>query len=395
MNRFSRHPVFTLVLFVFFVVMLMDGVLSVLYVRAKGCSLAENDRKKSLALNEAREAAERTYRVSSPIYHHGLAPYASRPKVFSITGQFYPLYTNSLGFKDRGVRQVPLRTNHRRILFIGDSFTEGFGLPYEKTFVGQIGNALEKRGVEVLNAAVISYSPVIYWRKIKYLKESLGLQFDEAVVFVDISDIQDEALFYHLDKNGNVADIQTAPKPKKPDSPDAWARFQSFTAEHSLLGYAVLNICGTIRNLDPENWPYIITERSCWTYDKKLYRRWGRWGMGKAAHYMDALYGLLERDHIRMIVAVYPWPDQIIHGDLNSIQETFWRGWCKRRGIPFIDYFPDFIRKEPAWMRKMTVRKYYVDRDVHWNENGHKLAADKFLSFYDRLAEEGNKQIFN
>jgi hypothetical protein len=48
------------------------------------------------------------------------------------------VFTDSLGFKDASRRAVPDR---RRILFIGDSFTEGVGLPYEQTFVGLFARA--------------------------------------------------------------------------------------------------------------------------------------------------------------------------------------------------------------------------------------------------------------
>ena len=56
---------------------------------------------------------------------------------------------------------------------------------------------------EVLNAGVGSYSPIIYWRKIKYLIEDVGLRFDEVVVYIDISDAQDEASYYELSDDGN------------------------------------------------------------------------------------------------------------------------------------------------------------------------------------------------
>jgi hypothetical protein len=46
-----------------------------------------------------------------------------------------------------------------------------------------------------LNAGVASYSPSIYYKKIKYLLES-GLQFDEVVLFSDTSDVTDEATSY-------------------------------------------------------------------------------------------------------------------------------------------------------------------------------------------------------
>jgi len=78
---------------------------------------------------------EKSYRVRSDIYHHDLAK-SKAVKNASYRNYIYSAYTDSLGFKDKAVRNVPLSSNKYRILFIGDSFTEGIGLDYEKTFVG-------------------------------------------------------------------------------------------------------------------------------------------------------------------------------------------------------------------------------------------------------------------
>src|SRR5688572_4103522 len=97
---------------------------------------------------------EKLYRVSSSLYDHDLAPMAS---VDGVTwGPLsYDLRTNSLGFKDATNRTVPLQSDGPRVLFIGDSFTEGVGFAYEQTFVGIIDSVLGRSGVDVLNAAVI------------------------------------------------------------------------------------------------------------------------------------------------------------------------------------------------------------------------------------------------
>ncbi len=78
--------------------------------------------------------------------------------------QFYRVRTNSLRFKDASVRDSPLSTPNRRILLLGDSFTEGLGLPFEQTFAGllyEAGRTLPQP-IETLNAGVTSYSPTLY-----------------------------------------------------------------------------------------------------------------------------------------------------------------------------------------------------------------------------------------
>ena len=58
---------------------------------------------------------------------------------------------------------------------------------------------MSSKKIEVLNAGVSSYSPIIYFKKIEYLIDK-GFEFDELIVFIDISDIEDEATIYRSDK---------------------------------------------------------------------------------------------------------------------------------------------------------------------------------------------------
>ena len=69
-----------------------------------------------------------------PAYHHALV---SNFDGYDLWGEaHYRFVTNSLGFRDGLVRDVPLVPTTRRILLIGDSFTEGTGLAFEDTFAG-------------------------------------------------------------------------------------------------------------------------------------------------------------------------------------------------------------------------------------------------------------------
>jgi hypothetical protein len=138
-------------------------------------------------------SADRSFRTSHPYYHHGLIP--GQRALASWNNINYPVFTNSMGFRDSLIRDIPLKTGRRRILFMGDSHTEGVGLRFEDTFTGQITSRLDPEEYEILNGAAVSYSPRIYYLKTKYLIEERGLEFDELFVFIDISDIQNEIVY--------------------------------------------------------------------------------------------------------------------------------------------------------------------------------------------------------
>jgi hypothetical protein len=129
------------------------------------------------------------------------------------------------------------RDTGEKIFFIGDSFTESPGVPYEQSFVGLFAQAFP--ALDVLNAGVSSYAPSVYYEKLKYLLDA-GLKFDEAVVYIDISDIQDEGVFYSYDQNGvlqmgvfqptaNVC--SPVPRPPLPQPPKRWWEKVSYMAE--------------------------------------------------------------------------------------------------------------------------------------------------------------------
>lgn len=144
---------------------------------------------------------EAYYRIPHPVYHHTLAT-----NIHDYTAEWggndYTVNTNSLGFKDFAPREVPLVPSKKRILIIGDSFTEGVGVDYAQTFAGLLQQ--QYPNIEFLNAAATSYAPIIYYRKIKYFLEEAHLIFNEVWVFIDLSDIEDEALGYTFDKQENV-----------------------------------------------------------------------------------------------------------------------------------------------------------------------------------------------
>ena len=74
----------------------------------------------------------------------------------------------------------------KRVIVIGDSFAEGQGIVFEKSFAGLLKEQLKPNGTEVLNAAVSSYAPSVMYAKLKYLVETVGLEFDHVLAFIDV-----------------------------------------------------------------------------------------------------------------------------------------------------------------------------------------------------------------
>ena len=299
-----------------------------------------------------------------PYYHHDLKTHQHYEDEKWGTHR-YALITNSLGFKDSSRREIALETDRRRIVFIGDSFTEGVGMAYGDSFVGLVDAALADRPVEVLNAGVVSYCPLLYRLKVQYLLEEVGLRFDQLYVFIDISDIQDEIVYQGFEP-------QAFPLHRHVD---AFLKRHSYTYGFVRNNYALLyeirSLFGEVEEvMQPDRYAF---GRSRWTYDDDVFAEWGARGLELAQRNMDQLVALCRDYGVEVVIAVYPWPDQLVREEAAaSIQARSWREFAAAHQVGFIDYFPVFATAgAPADVRD----RYFIAGDSHWNAAGHRLIA--------------------
>lgn len=302
-------------------------------------------------------------RTFHPYYHHGLKENKHSTENWTHTKK-YEMFTNSLGLRDESCRIVKLQTDKQtdRIVFIGDSFTEGVGVPYNKTFVGIVDNTLKVDNTEVFNAGVISYSAMTYYLKIRYLIENIGLKFNELYVFYDLSDPYNDYFHEKIE--------QFVPHDKEPAISSFKRKLLSFIGQHSYIMHSYNIIYPYVKYRKYEKgFPW-------WTLKEDVYNDWARQGLGISAVYIQKLVDLCKKNNIKVTIAVYPWTNLIEAQDLHSKLVLFWEDFTNRNNIAFLNYFPDFINETPS---AQIVDKYFQPGDVHWNEEGHRLIAKKII----------------
>jgi hypothetical protein len=322
---------------------------------------------------------ERPARVADPVYDHGLVPNFDG---YDIWGEArYPLFTNSLGFKDGSVREVPLKASSRRILLIGDSFTEAIGMPYENSFVGLLdraGNARAQR-IEFLDAGVASYSPSIYYKKVKYLLDR-GLQFDEVVLLSDSSDVEDEATSYFcIDDDPQYQKFCTTPPgvhpPAAPPKRDFFIDHFAVTnrARIALKRWVQQALGNRRRAIEHDH------DRIGWTTpnpDPAHYRPLGvEGGIARSLRNMTRLSDLLASRGIPLTIVVYPWAQQIAQNDRDSRQVRLWRDFCPTHCKAFIDLFPAFFAAADA--DKDWYERLYILGDDHFSAAGNRMLYEE------------------
>ncbi|MBF0142187.1 MAG: SGNH/GDSL hydrolase family protein [Magnetococcales bacterium] len=380
---FHRHPGWTLTGIVIVALVGLDLGLGACYRWVVGDSFYYSRVDFGRGLN-------RRYRSGSPVFHHGLKPLVSMRAQW---GEYaYTVHTNALGFKDGAAVDVPLVTDRYRILFIGDSVTEGVGMSHEDTFVGRIGEALKEEGVEVLNAGVSSYAPSLYLAKVRHYLETVGLKIDELVVFLDISDPWDEIYRYP------PAVLAPPPLPEEAVPPPpvgiTLESVKLFFREYSIL-YSVprwfkLRQKFVKPGATPADNPVIDYPRGRWTFDDQAYREFGEPGLEVMRKNMEELARLLRGRGIPLTVVVYPWPGQIYYRDIPSRQEGAWAEWAGGMGADFLSLFGALVTTDAATNRD-NILGYYIPNDMHFNQAGHELVAARFVDHWRHHHPEGGK----
>jgi lysophospholipase L1-like esterase len=360
------------------------------------CGITPEHLKKTSV--KANKNAYHTIVVSHNIYHHGLNK--NLDTVVRWGNVNYRLCTNKFGFKvsctDKETEKDKEAEKKFDIAFIGDSFTESVGTSYEGSFVGMY--AQKHPEYSVVNLGVGSYSPSIYLTKIKYLLDN-DFVFKHIVVLPDISDIQDESNSYIID-NGIVVN-KGKDVVNKSDYIDYIKKNLIIKHDENNKNIAVKFIFNILNNkhiqyvrskirkyftftfycmmrFNDTFYPYNSSwNRSYWTVDQDIqgYNNEGvKGGVAQAMEAMHKLKQLCDRHGIKMSVAVYPWPAQLMFNERGHPGVQIWRDFCAAENCAnFIDANTFFYNEIEHSYLTAVLKKYYIDEgDFHFNESGNK-----------------------
>ncbi len=254
------------------------------------------------------------------------------------------------------------------IAFIGDSFTEGVGLNYENTFVGKITKHYSS--LNIANLGVVSYSPSIYFTKLKYLIEK-GYKFDRVMIYFDISDIYDDNRKYKFEddqilrkKSKTLSSVQKILKSTFP-----FLAYSTKVLKNDIFKKKeVTKKCNYLDHCH---------EKSSWTFNNEYF---GVKEINKSFSFMNMTYDLLKKNNIKMSVGIYPWPAQILHDTEKSKIVNLMTEFCKKKCEYFFNNFPDFFNEIKSSDRNEVISKYYIKGDVHFNSLGNRKLFENFIN---------------
>ena len=295
--------------------------------------------------------------------------------------------TNSLGLRGREPG-----ASAKKMVVLGDSYTEGFGLAETETFPAILEKTLAAKGlgdVEVLNGGTLGFTTVLYGPYFQRFFASLKPSF--VLLNLDFTDFTDDAYFLQIAEYGEDG------KPK------AFPARDSFPKE--LLPYVYSNKSALLRFIHQE-WNQFhgvqLRERNLALMDKLVagapnipeqdIERLGLQGCKKPLEMVTKTLGALKQQveaaggkfAIHMypsgyMVKTYPPSPQNISfvqkWDQLTRKDYSWacasspklvdaiQGFATRNGIPFFNSFP-FVMAHPQ------KAQLYYDHDAHWNSRG-------------------------
>ena len=218
-------------------------------------------------------------------HHHDLVPDREITRVWGRVR--YPWKTDRFGFRTGTCAPGEPEKGREAIFVVGDSFTEALGSTYEQSFVGLMACDAAKQGKAVYNLGVASYSPAIYHQKIRAAAERLGITPAEIFVFLDLSDIDDDANVYRACRRGRRRAIAR---------PAGWSIPWDEIGRFFVNNFAVVHLVHDLSVASSFNQQMSFGRpRARWAFDPVLLESWGRRGLEVAGGNLDKVVATLPR----------------------------------------------------------------------------------------------------
>ena len=286
-------------------------------------------------------------------------------------------YTDKMGLRV-GKNKIKKVINKDNIFIFGDSFTYGVGLEFENTFAGLMALNLNK--YNIYNFAVGSYSPSVHLFKLKKAINS-GLMPKKIFVFLDLTDVIDEATRWSYNKNQNQVILSTNRIFKESlNEKDNFKKnnFKLLTNISTYINYNMRNIRNQISSSLKNEYKIKTSIQGNFTYtklDKLDERFWKKATFNKGINSIKNNFNEIKKISIKnnfdVNLVVYPWAETLEFGQEIFNWSEFAKSLCDFKGCQTIDAIPKFLEyknENKSWSTDL-----YFLNDEHFNIKGANL----------------------
>jgi hypothetical protein len=316
-----------------------------------------------------------TYRQSDDTFHHSLVP----GETGSLKGtEFHTQYSiNSLGFRDREFTTAKPEGTFR-ILVLGDSYTEGYGVEADETFSKQLEkslNANSEKNYEVINTGVASFSPIIEYLTLK--KKGLALNPDLVLLNFDWSDPMDD---YRYSKFAVMEGDELVAINSEPDAPSTFfSEIRSFMSKKSrVYQFFARRFASTTSEIVPND---IESDRLFFT--REITDEQAKEFFSNSEPYLLAISEELKEADIPFVIHIYPYGHQLSTEAWKTGRSVFFLETDKLYPLKSFDIVQSFgeennirvISSYSSFAEKENIEDLYFDYDGHFTPAGHLVAA--------------------
>ena len=275
--------------------------------------------------------------------------------------------------------------NKKNIFIFGDSFTYGVGIEHEKTFAGKIANNLNE--YNVYNFAVGSYSPTVHLYRLKKAIHN-GLVPNKILIFLDLTDVLDEAERWYYDANEKRAKLRSNNiykiANKKKNFKDK--NFKLSKNFFSYINYNLRNFKAIAKLKTSNQYKIKLSIQGNFTYTElnKLDSRFWHLntfdkGINNIKKNFNELKDISKKHNFDIYLIVYPWAETLEFGQAEFNWSKFAKDLCSDGNCNTIDAIPEFLNYKQD--NKNWVTDLYFLNDEHFNIKGANLLYNIVINY--------------
>ena len=307
----------------------------------------------------------------------------------------YNVYTNEIGTRV-GPKENKTNKNVEKIIFLGDSFTYGFGVDYEYSIPGQIDSLTENK-YEIINFGLMGYSPSMnYFLLKKYLDENPDLKIKKIFYILDITDVHDESnRWINIDKLNTPVILYQPTIDEIQKNLDEDNKFRAARLVAYLINKNLRNIKKKLENYFDTNidekksyktfWSmFIYTPKEMLKENKDFLSVWKNdkeTGIKNIEMKIINISNLIKEydNSIDFYITYHPWIDTLLYGQEEFSWENFGEKLCIiSKCTKSINFFND-VRKlqniNSDWKKLL-----YFKNDLHFTKEGNQLYSFRIFS---------------